>query len=125
MGYAEKISDNFLIIILLYKFYFMKRQYKKYAEFAKDYEMILCNEIEKIEPYLFENIIVWDLYDEDGEMKDIFQFYFIAVWEYDLKYIANHYPDVIIARSEMLDVYVLLVDHVWTSWDYVDTEFTP
>jgi len=58
MGYAEKISDNFLIIILLYKFYFMKRQYKKYAEFAKDYEMILCNEIEKIEPYLFENIIV-------------------------------------------------------------------
>lgn len=45
-------------------------------------------------------------------MKNIYQFYIIAVSEYDIKYISEHYPDVIIAYSELLDVHVLLVDHL-------------
>jgi hypothetical protein len=44
-------------------------------------------------------------------MKDIYQYYFIEVSDSELEYIARHYPDILIAHSEILDVYVLLVDH--------------
>ena len=107
----------------------MKKQYKTYAEFAKNFSLILCNNIPEIDNSIYDNIETWSLYQPEewyeDEIKYIYQYYLMNASSRDIEYVNEHYPDVIIAYSDLLDVYVLLVDHFWTAWNGIATEFLP
>lgn len=80
--------------------------------------LILCNNIEDIDQGIYENI-------EIGEIDynyEIYQFYIIDIDTYTLEKLKKlNCNDVIIAYSNILDNYILMVDHYGTSWDYVMT----
>lgn len=87
-------------------------------------DMVLCNNIYQVDDTIFDNVIVGDIYDESGEMIEIFQFYICNINDWNIEYIkelTKDNNDIIIAYSEILDCYVLMVDHFGTSWDYVLT----
>jgi hypothetical protein len=108
--------------------------------------MILCNNITDVDPEIFDNVVVGDLYeyrDNDGEyhtkeeyendttgdiyeeMTDIYQ-YFIVSPAMSEEYMQEHFGDnVILMYSEKLDNYILAVDHFGTSWTYVMTDLEP
>ena len=87
---------------------------------------ILCNNIVNIDEFLFDNIVCGSVYDEENdEYEEIYQYYVIDANDDDIKFINNWYKDeLIIAYSETLENYILLVDHFGTSWDYVLTDIT-
>lgn len=103
---------------------------------------VLCNNIEELDCDLFSNMIIGDInyyidnegnyrtqeeYEEDttGEIYEetevIYQYYLCDLSEWDLDYL-KELGGVLLAYSNMLDVYVLMVNHFGTSWDYVMTD---
>ena len=105
---------------------------------------ILCNEIQYIDPSLFENanFDVWHYYtDEEGNVysnesdyegegeltehyREIYQYYLTDCSEIDVEYLEETFPELLFAYSEKLGLYVLLVDHYGTNWYYVGTDTT-
>ena len=84
--------------------------------------LILCNNIVNIDSNIFDNIAVGEI-PEDSE---IFQYFIIDIDEWTIEKLQNKKCyDVIIAYSEILENYVLMVDHFGTSWDYVMTDIEP
>ena len=84
--------------------------------------LILCNNIVNIDNNIFDNIVIGEI-PEDYE---IFQYFIIDIDEWTIKELQNiKCFDVIIAYSEILENYILLVDHFGTSWDYVMTDIEP
>lgn len=64
------------------------------------------------------------------EMLDIYQFCLCDLTQWDIENInelQEHFNsnDVIIAYSEVLNLYILMVPHCGTSWDYVMTDIKP
>lgn len=90
--------------------------------------MILCNEIVNIDDFLYDNIILGSAFDEEyDDFIEIYQYFIIDIDEYTIEKLQNlNCTDLIIAYSEKLQNYILLVDHWGTSWDYVmtDIEYT-
>ena len=108
--------------------------------------MILCNNITEVDPQIFDNVVVGDLYeyrDNEGEyrtreeyendttgeiyeeMTDIYQ-YFIVSLGMSEDYLQEHFGDnIILMYSDKLDNYILAVDHFGTSWTYVMTDLEP
>jgi hypothetical protein len=86
--------------------------------------VILCNAISEIDESIYDNIETGSVYDEDtGEYIDIYQYYITDINNWDMEYIKKYYNnEFIIAYSEKLELYVLMVDHCGTSWDYVLTD---
>lgn len=83
--------------------------------------LVLCNNILQLDEFLFDNIVVGEI----GEDTEIYQAYIIDIANYNIEYLQENLEntnDIIIAYSDMLDCYVLLVDHFGTSWDYVPTD---
>lgn len=84
--------------------------------------IFLFNEAPKLSNYDFEFIIGNDYDESTDEYTEIYQYYLIdlCISENDelLKQLQN---ELIIAWSETLQNYVLMVDHFGTSWDYVMT----
>lgn len=84
--------------------------------------IFLFNEAPKLSNYDFEFIIGNDYDESIDEYVEIYQYYLIdlCISENDelLKQLQN---ELIIAWSETLQNYVLMVDHFGTSWDYVMT----
>lgn len=103
-----------------------------YATLIKYYDMtpILCNNIENVDPSIIDDIQVGSLSytDEDGEeiYKDIYQYYIVNLNNWDIESLQKYDDEIIIAYSEVLDNYILLVDHFGTLWSGVltDIEFT-
>ena len=109
-------------------------------------DMILCNNITKIDESIFDNIVIGDLYDytddegnyytqeefeqdETGKIyeqgKEIYQWYIVNVAMSE-KYIQEHFGnEIILTYSDVLDCYILGVDHFGTIWDYVLTDLEP
>lgn len=80
--------------------------------------LILCNDIERIDENLWENYR-FELTEEDGAIDvEIFQYFLTDCSEDDVKWLEEHF-DLKFAYSELLDLYVLCVTHYGTSWDYV------
>lgn len=101
--------------------------------FFDDASMLLCNDIIKVDEYLYDNIENGDIityYDENGEectcdddyveeiFEDIYQFYLID--SYTAEFLKEH-TDELIFYSEKLDLYVLGVTHFGTAWAGVCT----
>ncbi len=81
--------------------------------------VVLCNKIMEEDIDLFDNVLVGYV-DEDTE---IYQAYICNVSKMDLEQLQElRTNDIIIAYSPLLDVDVLLVDHLGTSWEFVSTD---
>ena len=84
--------------------------------------LILCNNIENIDNNIFDNIVIGEI----SEDSDIFQYFIIDIDEWTIEKLQNKKCyDIIIAYSEALENYVLMVDHFGTSWNYVLTDIEP
>lgn len=109
--------------------------------------MLLCNNIPEIDPDIFHNIKVGDIcdyidsegnyhtreeYENDTtgeiyeEYADIYQFFLTDINYYGLQHLKelaedNNDNSIILAWSEKLKMYVLLVTHAGTGWSYVPT----
>lgn len=110
----------------------MIKNYKEIvAEITKDKNcnnIILCNNIVEVDEDLFDNLEVGNLYknvenEEDEQPREFYQYYLMDINDYDIEYAREHYNNiVVICYSEKLDLYVLCVDHLGTSWDCVKYE---
>lgn len=95
-----------------------------------DITRILCNKLPEIDSSIWDNVETGSFsYEEDEETyyNEIYQYFIIDLSSWMLDDIKEKYSDeLIITYSDLLDNYVLLVDHYGTSWDYVltDIEFT-
>lgn len=86
----------------------------------------LFNKAPELSNYDFEYEIGSDYDEETDEYEEIYQYYLIDVNNYTLQKLHEiNCKDVIIAYSETLEEYVLMVTHYGTSWDYVMTSFEP
>ena len=90
--------------------------------------MVLCNKIGELDYSLYDNVETGSVYNEEtGEYEDIYQYFIIDFASWMLDDIKKKYNDeLIITYSDMLECYVLMVDHWGTGWDYVltDIDFT-
>lgn len=95
-------------------------------------ETILCNNVAYIDENLFDETIGYEpisYEDEDEEEEgyeedrypEIYQFYLTNCSEDYCRFLNEHFG-LMFAYSEILDLWVLLVDHCGTSWDYVEIE---
>lgn len=79
---------------------------------------ILCNEIVNADASIFDNCR-FPLYDEETETeKEIFQWYITDCTEDQAEWLENHFG-LLFSYSEMLDKFILCVDHFGTDWKYV------
>ena len=79
---------------------------------------ILCNNIADIDDELMYTTIGYECDEETEEYPEIYQYYLTNCSE-DLAKFLNEHFGLMFAYSEKLDLWVLLVDHCGTSWDYV------
>lgn len=87
----------------------------------------LFNQAPDLCDYDFEIVLGTDYCEEEQTYVDIYQYYLIDIDMYTIEKLQElNCKDVIIAWSETLQEYVLMVDHFGTSWDYVltDIEYT-
>lgn len=76
--------------------------------------LILCNNIAQIDPTVWDNSeFVWE------DDLEIFQWYLTNLTQDDVCYLAKKY-NLLFTYSELLDMYVLCVDHYGTDWKYVE-----
>lgn len=86
----------------------------------------LFNNAPQLSNYDFDFEIGSDYDEKNDESIDIYQYYLIDIDNYTLKKLKElNYDDLIIAWSETLEEYVLMVTHFGTSWDYVLTDIEP
>lgn len=91
--------------------------YRTLADYVGD--MVLCNKImyrygNGLEVTNFDN-----LFDENGNAYDIFQYFIITDSGYE--FLEEYAPEEIIFYDDELDLYVWGITHLGTSWDYVFT----
>lgn len=86
--------------------------------------LVMCNKLPEIDNSIWDNMRK-ELYDEEtNEYTEIYQ-WFITSWsEWDVEWLEKTFPDLIITYSDLLDCYILCVDHFGTGWDYVMTTCT-
>lgn len=87
----------------------------------------LFNNAPKLSDYDFEFEIGSDYDEETDEFIEFYQYYLIDISPYMIEKLQKlKCNDIVIAWSEKLEEYVLMVDHFGTSWDYVltDIEYT-
>lgn len=88
---------------------------------------ILCNNITEVDPNIWDNIQGlpdWCSDEEsEEEMPDVYQFFLTDCSQSDMKYLRDTFG-LWFAYSDVLDMYVLLVTHYGTSWDYVSWSTT-
>ena len=100
-----------------------KISYKKLVERYFD-NMILCNNIAN--NYEDLEIVAGSDYDEEEDTyKDIYQYFIVdgCFDEEDLQKVGEELG--VVYYNSNLDLYILGVDHLGTSWDYVLTDIEP
>lgn len=62
----------------------------------------------------------FELFDEeDGTQRDIYQWFITNCTDDDVEYLEKTFG-LLFTYSDLLDKYILCVDHFGTSWDYVE-----
>lgn len=80
---------------------------------------VLCNNIPKIDPSIFENVEVGEI-TEDTE---IYQYFLCNLTESNIENLREYETDdILIMYSEVLDCHILAVEHLGTNWNYVLTD---
>ena len=84
---------------------------------------IMCNSIIEIDPSVCDNCR-FTLYDEETETEtDIYQWFITDCSEGDVEYLEETFG-LLFSYSDLLDKYILCVNHFGTAWDYVYCETT-
>ena len=100
--------------------------YRRLIDRISGGDIWLFNQAPKLSNYDFECEVGSDYDEENDEYIDIYQYYLIAISNYMLEKLQEvNCKEVIIAWSETLEEYVLMVDHLGTRWDYVLTDIEP
>ena len=85
---------------------------------------VLCNNIVTIDPSVIDNARFSFWYDEaETECREICQWFISDASDDDVNYLEETFG-LLFTYSELLDCYILCVDHFGTSWDYVYCETT-
>lgn len=82
---------------------------------------ILCNEIAYLDEDLMLNTIGYECNEDTDEYPEIYQYY-ITNCSDDLCEFLNEHFGLMFAYSQMLGLWVLLVDHCGTAWRYVEID---
>lgn len=82
--------------------------------------LILCNNIPEFDLTIYDNMR-FSLYDEDDNARDIYQWYITDCTNTDVEFLEKWYG-LLFTYSEMLDAYILCVDHWGTPWNGVMIE---
>ena len=82
---------------------------------------IMLNNITEIDPTIWENMRFSDYDEENDSCKEIFQYFITDASGSDVEYLEKHFG-LLFTYSELLDKYILCVDHFGTSWGYVHCE---
>ena len=91
-----------------------------------DCSLVLCNKIPEIDPSIWDNMR-FNLYETDEEGNesdypiDIFQWFLTNLNEWEVEWNEKTFPDLKYTYSDLLDCYVLCVDHYGTLWKSVPT----
>lgn len=93
--------------------------------------LILCNEIMRIDPSVFDNRRFSMFINENGEdceeedesahERDIYQWFLTDCGECEVNFLEKHFG-LLFTYSDILDLWVLCVDHLGTRWSYVAIE---
>jgi hypothetical protein len=105
------------------------RDWKTWADFANCYDLVLFNEapnlVHKDNNSYFEGVIYeWlethtcDLEDGEECTCEPYQWYAIAVPEYEMKFL-NEYFELDIFYSDILGLHLLPVYHYGTAWSHI------
>ena len=86
--------------------------------------LVLCNNIVEVDPSVIDNArFAW--YDEEEEREtEVYQWFITDCSEDDVEFLESRFPGLLFTYSDMLDVYVLCVDHFGTPWSGVRIETT-
>jgi hypothetical protein len=100
----------------------MKANYISYSDAVKRFNnsLILCNNIPEFDLTIYDNMR-FSFEDEDGNYREIMQWYITDCTSTDVEYLEKWYG-LLFTYSEMLDCYILCVDHWGTSWTSVMIE---
>ena len=82
---------------------------------------ILCNNIPEIDQSIYENMRFSDYDEETESYTEIFQWFLTDANESDVEYLEKHFG-LLFTYSDMLDCFILCVDHLGTNWNYVHCE---
>lgn len=85
--------------------------------------LIMCNHIAQIDETVIYNMR-FSLEDEEtGEYIEIYQWFITDCSDSDVEYLEETFG-LLFTYSELLECYILCVDHYGTAWDYVYCETT-
>lgn len=79
-------------------------------------DYVLCNNITSIDPSIYDNARF--NFDDNTE---IFQWYLTDASIFDIKYLENTFG-LLFTYSDVLDLFVLCVNHFGTAWSHVPCE---
>ena len=94
--------------------------YTTYAEAVKwlNNSLVLCNNIPDVDSSVWENTRFSTYDEETEEYTEIYQWYITDCNESDVEYLEKHFG-LLFTYSDVLDTFILCVDHYGTSWNYV------
>ena len=96
----------------------MARNYLEAVEWLGNHR-VLCNNIPNIDETIFENAN-FDWYDDDNDMEvEIFQWFITDCSQDDVVYLSDRFG-LLFTYSNLLDCYILCVDHFGTPWKSVE-----
>lgn len=103
-----------------------EKQYTTYDQAVKSLDLVLCNNIAEIDETFWDNIRfnLYKLDDEGNEIdnqKEIYQYFLTNGSESEIEYLEQKYG-LLFSYSDLIDCYVLCVDHYGTLWSGVDVE---
>lgn len=98
----------------------IKPYYTTYAEAIKwlRNNYILCNNIVDIDQSVYENMRFSNYDEETDSYTEIYQWFISDCNEDDVEYLEKNFG-LLFTYSDLLDKYILCVDHWGTSWDGV------
>ena len=82
--------------------------------------LIMCNNITEIDSSVYD-YFRFNLEDEEGNYIEIYQYFITDCSEDDVEYLEKSF-NLKFTYSELLDKYILCVDHLGTGWDCVPCE---
>jgi hypothetical protein len=97
--------------------------YTTYAEAVKSLNnsYILLNNIVDIDNSVYDNMRFSDYDEETDSYTEIYQWFISDCNEGDVEYLERNFG-LLFTYSDLLDKYILCVDHYGTSWNYVHCE---
>lgn len=79
---------------------------------------VMCNNIPEVDNTIYDNL----RFELDGTIV-IYQWYITDASKSDVEYLEEHFG-LLFTYSELLDCFILCVDHYGTSWNYVYCDTT-